>query len=112
MPSPYDADAFQTRVNFAASYISSGRPSTRHFDTCFEMYDGTEVCAALLRRVKRNPTSKLAQNFSRYLAPRAEVEPLTALTPRQLAEHAARTRAESEANHQKWLRDLEAKKAA
>ncbi len=70
--SVYDPKAFQERVNFAASVITAGRQTTRHFDTCFEMNDGDKVAAALWRRVDRNPNTKLARNIGRYI--RREVE--------------------------------------
>lgn len=65
MPSPYDADAFSTRVDFAAKRISEGGNHTRHFDTCFEMWDGDAVAVALYRRARRNP--KLKRNLFKYL---------------------------------------------
>lgn len=67
MPSPYDTEAFKTRVNFAAGYISAGRETTRSFDTCFEMNDGVAVAQALYRRTLKNPDSNLAANLWRYL---------------------------------------------
>lgn len=68
MPRVYEPDAYAARVKFAASYISQGRESTRAFDTCFEMYDGTAVALALYRRAKARPETKLAKNLWRYLA--------------------------------------------
>ena len=65
--SVYDPDAFKERVAFAARHIGSGRPSTRHFDTCFEMSDGDAVAVALVRRVRARPNTKLARNFEGYL---------------------------------------------
>jgi hypothetical protein len=65
MPSVYDDEAFNERVNFAAKYISEGRRTTRHFDTCFEMNDGDVVATALWRRAEKNP--KLAANLFRYI---------------------------------------------
>jgi hypothetical protein len=60
----YKASAFEDRVNYAASCISSSGghvPQGRHFDTCFEMGDADYVAAALVRRTIKNPASKLAQ---------------------------------------------------
>lgn len=66
MPSPYDRDAFATRVNFAASYIAAGRRTTRTFDTCCEMYDGDAVAVAVYRRSRKTP--KLRANLWRYFS--------------------------------------------
>jgi hypothetical protein len=68
MSSVYDEDNFMGRVAFAANYISKGVDSTRTFDTCFEMNDGDAVYLALVRRVRKNPNTKLAKNIWRYLA--------------------------------------------
>ncbi len=62
--SPYTGTT-QDRINFAASYISQGRNTSRTFDTCFEMGDGDAVYAGLLRRAKKNP--RLAANIRQYL---------------------------------------------
>ena len=53
--SVYDTANFTGGVALAASYISHGRSSTRTFDTCFEMNDGTAVALTLYRRALRNP---------------------------------------------------------
>ena len=65
MPSVYDTDNYTGRVNLAVNYITRGSRTTRHFDTCFEMYDGNVVACALYRRAEKNP--KLAANLPRYL---------------------------------------------
>lgn len=98
MFSVYDPDNFMGRVNFAASYISAGRPTTRSFDTCFEMNDGDAVATALYRRVQKNPNTKLAQNIWRYLTENTVVP--TAL------ENAHRTDLSA------WSRELRAARAA
>lgn len=67
MGNVYNADDFQYRVKFAASYISAKKPSTRRFDTCFEMWDGDAVAAALVRRVDKQPGTKLAANLFKYI---------------------------------------------
>ncbi|MTJ93896.1 MAG: hypothetical protein F8N36_13715 [Desulfovibrio sp.] len=54
MPSVYDKDAYSQRVNYAAQCFLRGTDS-RHFDTCFEMYDGAAVVTALVRRAEKNP---------------------------------------------------------
>lgn len=61
-------DTFRQRVAFAANVISQGRNTTRAFDGCFECFDGDAVALALLRRVQKNPTSKLSQNIWNYLS--------------------------------------------
>lgn len=63
----YDPNAFRNRVEFAAAHISAGRGDSRAFDTCFEMYDGDAVAAALIRRIDANPNSMLARNIFRYI---------------------------------------------
>lgn len=65
----YAPEAFEDRVNYAASVISKGIVfmNGRHFDTCFEMGDGRYVAAALVRRTIKNPSSKLAQNLFRFI---------------------------------------------
>lgn len=65
--SVYDPAAFEERVAFAARQIGSGRPSTWHLDTCFEMSDGDAVAVALVRRISARPNTRLARNFERYL---------------------------------------------
>lgn len=68
--SVYDKEAFEDRVNYAASVISKGilPMNGRYFDTCFEMNDGDFVCAALYRRTLKKPQSKLASNIFRFLS--------------------------------------------
>ena len=65
----YKPEAFEDRVNYAASVISTGRiPSNaRHFDTCFEMYDGSYVAAALVRRTLLHPNTQLARHIFRVI---------------------------------------------
>lgn len=65
--SVYREDAFLDRINFAASAIARGRNTTRSFDTCFEMSDGDAVAAALVRRARKKPSGRLAQNLYRYI---------------------------------------------
>lgn len=61
-------DDFNARVNFAASYISGGKPTTRRFDSCFENNDGDAVVVALYRRTRARPDTALARNLWRYIA--------------------------------------------
>ncbi len=58
----YDPDAFQARVNYAATCLIRGTASRRR-DTCFEMNDGDAVVVALSRRAARNP--RLAEAIRR-----------------------------------------------
>lgn len=97
----YDPEAFEERVNYAASVISKGivPVNGRHFDTCFEMFDGDYVVAALVRRTLHNPNSKLAQNLFQFLTRDSaiqhyeETKHLTRAELRQRAvEYAASTR--------------------
>jgi hypothetical protein len=57
---------FSARVNCAAKWIASGRPTTRVFDSCFECYDGDAVVLALCRRAAKN--ERLRQGLPRYIA--------------------------------------------
>lgn len=58
---------FNARVNFAASYISGGKRTSRRFDSCFENNDGDAVVTALYRRTRERPGTKLAANLFNYL---------------------------------------------
>jgi len=57
---PYDPDNFAARVNYAAQCFMRGMRSSRTFDTCFEMNDGTAVVVALVRRSLKNPKLRAA----------------------------------------------------
>jgi hypothetical protein len=57
---------FSERVNYAARWIASGRPTTRSFDACFECYDGEAVVLALCRRAEKN--EKLRHALPKYIA--------------------------------------------
>jgi hypothetical protein len=113
MPSPYDPDAFATRVNFAASYIAAGRRTTRTFDTCCEMNDGDAVAVAVYRRSLNNP--KLRANLWRYFG-RALVVQLAyenrRRPTRSLPAWAAQLRAEAAVEWQKTLDRWAAEDAA
>lgn len=94
MPSVYDEENYQGRINFAAKYIAQGRRTTRHFDTCFEMWDGDFVATALYRRAQKNP--KLAAALPRYLnldSIKATAEKYKDLSTSGLAKAAAEERA-------------------
>lgn len=96
MPAVNRADNFSGRVNYAAAVISSGRRTSRTFDSCFENNDGSEVAVAVYRRSLKNP--KIAANIFRYLAKEItmdDVERLKAVSTRDLAKSAAESRARS-----------------
>jgi hypothetical protein len=95
-PAVYRADNFSGRVNHAAAVISRRGNATRTFDACFEMYDGSAVAAALVRRAAKNP--RLAENLPRYLGPSAW-EAHRELEGRNLADAAREMRAHAEAAH-------------
>ena len=57
---------FSERVNYAARWIVSGRPTTRSFDSCFECFDGEAIVLALCRRAQKN--EKLRHALPRYIA--------------------------------------------
>lgn len=109
MPSVYDPDNFAGRVSYAAFCIINNRPVTRSFDTCFEMYDGAAVSAALVRRAASNP--RLAANLPRYL--RAEDAEACAkrFEGQQLAAAARQLRAAAQAAHAAWMASLQANEA-
>ena len=77
---PADDGGFRARVEKAAAWIGTGRPTSRAFDSCFEMWDGAAVCVALLERAQRRPDTKLAANLWRYLA-RHHVEKVASERP-------------------------------
>ncbi len=64
----YDSDNFAGRVNYAVTGTLRGTDS-RHFDTCFEMFDGDAVMLGVLRRAAKNP--RLAAALPRRFAPHA-----------------------------------------
>ena len=88
-------DAFWYRVNFACAVIARNGAMTRNFDTCFEMYDGDAVAAAVVRRAMASPTGRLARNvIPRYLGPRAieSYEATKHMNRKELEQYAARLR--------------------
>jgi hypothetical protein len=99
MPSVYDYDAFNQRVNYATQCIIAGgtRTSTRHFDTCFEMNDGDAVVVALYRRSLNNP--KLAANIWKALCQESvlrKAEAMKHISTQGLAVEARRLREDSQ----------------
>lgn len=55
MPTVYEESNYRGRVKYAAQCFMRGTSSTRHFDSCFEMFDGDAVVTALVRRALKNP---------------------------------------------------------
>jgi hypothetical protein len=55
-------------VEIAARVISSGQPTTRRFDSCFEWYGASAVAVALYRRAQKRPNTRLAQNLYKYIS--------------------------------------------
>lgn len=111
----YEATAFQARVNFAAAYIAAGKKSTRRFDTCFEMWDGDAVAAALVRRADKRPTGNLAANLFRYIGEK-EARECSARLGKNLGAEAARIRDEQQRRSAidiaRWAAENEAAKIA
>jgi len=106
MPSVYDTDNFTGRVNYAATVISRRGGQTRHFDTCFEMWDGVEVAVAVYRRSLKNP--KLAAHIWTYLGKDMVMNNVAALKDvetRDLPARAAQSRAMSKAAADKMLEE-------
>ncbi len=113
MPSVYDDDNFSGRVNLAALYISTGRKTTRSFDTCFEMYDGDAVATALYRRALADPDGPLSRNLSRYLGLETVTATAMANTHRKnLAAWARELRAEGERSTAAMLAKMQADREA
>jgi hypothetical protein len=113
MPSVYDDDNFAGRVSYAATVIARKGGQTRHFDTCFEMYDGVEVAVTVYRRPLRNP--KLAANIWIYLGKdmvTRNAEDLKHVKTRDLPARAAQSRARSKAAADKMLQDHKRQQAS
>jgi hypothetical protein len=113
MPSVYRTDNFAGRVNYAATVISRKGGHTRHFDTCFEMDDTTEVAVAVYRRSLKNP--KLAANIWSYIARETvmrDVEELKDIKTRDLPARAAQSRARAKAASEKILEEHRRKQAS
>ena len=105
MPSVYDSENFSGRVSFACAHIARRGGDTRHFDTCFEMYDGTAVAIGVYRRSLKNP--KIAANIWKYLGRdivMAEVEEFKHVT--NLAQFARELRQKSQSDFAKLERAL------
>ena len=113
MPSVYRTDNFAGRVNYAATVISRKGGHTRHFDTCFEMDDATEVAVAVYRRSLKNP--KLAANIWNYIARETvmrDVEELKDVKTRDLPARAAQSRARAKAVSERILEERRRKQAS
>lgn len=110
MPSVYDSDNFSGRVSFACAHIARRGGDTRHFDTCFEMHDGTAVAISVYRRSLKKP--KIAANIWRYLnqdLTLREVEEFKHVT--NLAQFARELRAKAEAENATYWAKREAEQA-
>ena len=113
MPSVYRTDNFAGRVNYAATVISRKGGHTRHFDTCFEMDDATEVAVAVYRRSLKNP--KLAANIWSYIARETvmrDIDELKDVKTRDLPARAAQSRARAKAASEKILEEHRRKQAS
>lgn len=112
MASVYETENYSGRVSLAARYIAEGRESTRAFDTCFEMYDGSAVAVALYQRAQKDPQGSLARRIWEYLG-RAEVEQLAANNAHRsnLAEWAQELRAEGQRKSDAFLAKIAAQNA-
>lgn len=51
---------FRARVEYAANSILNQDTRSREFDSCFEMYDGDVVVAAIVRKSETDPALRLA----------------------------------------------------
>ena len=100
----YEPTAFWTRVTFACAVIARNGNTTRTFDTCFEMYDGDAVAAAVVRRAKARPDGPLARNLSCHLGPTAlaSYEATKHLSRKQLEQYAAELRTEAKRRSDEW----------
>lgn len=95
----YEPEAFRARVDFAAAVISRGGQATRRFDTCFEIFDGNEVAAALVYRARKSPAGKLAANLFRYISRDIAESDAADLAGKNLDASARESRAEGNRRH-------------
>lgn len=110
--SVHEPEAFQGRVDYAAQCMLRGT-NTRHRDTCFEMWDGDLVVAALVRRCNKNTKLKDAviKSFGGTF-PQSWIEAAAkyAHLPRnKLADEARAVRAKAKASCEQYWKELEAK---
>lgn len=61
----YTKDQPAARVRFAVGVILRGTPTTRDFDSCFEMGDGDRIAATVYARALKNP--RLMAALPKYL---------------------------------------------
>jgi hypothetical protein len=73
MEESYDNDGFNRRLQFAASFISLGRPTTRTFDSCFENFDGDVIALALYLRSLKRPDTQMARNLWKYIGTKEQI---------------------------------------
>jgi hypothetical protein len=86
---------FKTRLDKAVRFILSERPHGRQLDEAFEMFDGDQMTAAIIRRARKNP--RLDEIiWKRYSSPRCDWYKITALrdglTDQQLEDEADQMR--------------------
>ncbi len=111
MPLVYDSENFSGRVSFACAHIARRGGDTRHFNTCFEMHDGTAVAIGVYRRSLKTP--KIAVNIWKYLGKdivMAEVEEFCHVT--NLTQLACELRAKAEADWAAYWAQREAEERA
>lgn len=106
----YDEDDFASRVSYAAKVISERRPTSRGFDTCFEMHDGDAVVAALCRRAETN--MRLAENMPRYLSAQSLAEMPSKYAGQKLADVARHLRAQAKASFDRLMEQRRQAQAA
>ena len=69
---------FKTRLDKAVRFILSERPHGRQLDEAFEMFDGDQMTAAIIRRARKNP--RLNEIIRKqYSSPRCDWYKITAL---------------------------------
>lgn len=86
---------FKTRLDKAVRFILSERPHGRQLDEAFEMFDGDQMTAAIIRRARKNP--RLDEIIRKqYSSPRCDWYKITALrdglTDQQLEDEADQMR--------------------
>lgn len=86
---------FKTRLDKAVRFILSERPHDRQLDEAFEMFDGDQMTAAIIRRARKNP--RLDEIIRKqYSSPRCDWYKITALrdglTAQQLEDEADQMR--------------------
>jgi hypothetical protein len=70
----YMFDNFKGRVDYVAAVMSRRGNTSRRFDGCFEMYDGSAVLAAIVKRSWKNERLRevLRKYFCQYALQEAQ----------------------------------------